>query len=102
MSAFFDGGPSELFEGGVPIPVPVRDRGERELEEAGAMAKFSPSTGMGTLVLISVAGLAVGVPPYIIETVRLQSVSFDMLTTPVTSDTPLLVLRRNEVRTQRC
>jgi hypothetical protein len=41
MGAFFDGGLSELFEG-VPVPVPVRYRGEREpeLEEAGAIGQI--------------------------------------------------------------
>lgn len=45
MSAFFDGGPSELFER-VPVPVPVRYRGEHEpeLEEAGAMGRISPAS----------------------------------------------------------
>jgi hypothetical protein len=40
MSALFDGGLSELFEG---VPVPVRYRGEREpeLEEAGAIGQIS-------------------------------------------------------------
>jgi hypothetical protein len=44
MGAFFDGGLSELFEG-VPVPVPVRYRGEREpeLEEAGAVGQISPA-----------------------------------------------------------
>jgi hypothetical protein len=44
MGAFFDGGLSELFEG-VPVPVPVRYRGEREpdLEEAGAIGQISPA-----------------------------------------------------------
>jgi hypothetical protein len=44
MSALFDGGLSELFEGvPVPVPVPVRYRGEREpeLEEAGAIGQIS-------------------------------------------------------------
>jgi hypothetical protein len=50
----------------------------------------SPSTGLGTLVLISVTGPATTVP-YIIETVGLQTVSFDIQTTPVTANTPLMV-----------
>ena len=44
MSALFDGGLSEIFEGvPVPVPVPVRYRGEREpeLEEAGAIGQIS-------------------------------------------------------------
>lgn len=42
--AFFDGGLSELFEG-VPVPVPVRYRGEQEpeLEEAGAIGQIGPA-----------------------------------------------------------
>lgn len=44
MGAFFDGGLSELFEG-VPVPVPVRYRSEREpeLEESGAIGQISPA-----------------------------------------------------------
>ena len=44
MGAFFDGGLSELFEG-VPVPVPMRYRGEREpeLEEAGTIGQISPT-----------------------------------------------------------
>lgn len=43
MGAFFDRGLSELFEG-VPVPVPVRYRGEREpeLEEAGGDRQNQP------------------------------------------------------------
>jgi hypothetical protein len=42
MSAFSDGGLSELFEG-VPVPVPLRYRGEREpeLQEAGAIGQVN-------------------------------------------------------------
>lgn len=48
IGAFFDGGLSELF-GGVPVPVPVRDGGEREpeLEEAGAIGRPNPGPGFG-------------------------------------------------------
>lgn len=48
MGAFFDGGLSELFEG-VPVPVPVRYRGEREpdLEEARPNQPGRPNPGPG-------------------------------------------------------
>jgi hypothetical protein len=50
-----------------------------------------PATGGGgTLVLISISGPATTVS-YIIEPVGQQTVSFDMLTTPVASNTPLTV-----------
>jgi hypothetical protein len=57
---------------------------------SGVVTNVDPATGLGTLVLIKVDGPG-GTVPYVIETVGLNTVSFDIQTTPVTANTQMLV-----------